>query len=176
MFLHYWLLIILLVVLLGIGIVVYGIRKLSGNLRKFVVLTGSSILGFFISVLLHNVFYGLFILWFGADFWDRTGLGDEPFFFIVAVFICPLAFLVGAIGSTVLAMRRFKTMSWFSDTVKKLRQVPNPYFFLFITGKVLGGVGIGVLLATWLPIWTWWIFIAAAVAISIPSAMMIFKK
>ena len=104
MFLQYW----IPILLLGIGIVVFGAWKLRGKLRKFVILAGASVLGFFISALLHNAIYGLFILWFGIDFWDRIGLGDEPLFFIVAVFICPLGFTVGVIGSTVLAIRRCK--------------------------------------------------------------------
>lgn len=97
-----------LVALLGVGILAFGIWKSSGILRTFVILTGASILGFPISVLLHNAIYGLFILWFGADLWNG---GDEPFFFIMAVFICPLGFIVGAIGSIVLAVTRFKAKS-----------------------------------------------------------------
>jgi len=55
---------------------------------------------------LHNLFYALFIIWFGTDFWERTGLGDEPFFFILALIVCPIAFLVGVIGSTVLFIKK----------------------------------------------------------------------
>lgn len=95
-------------ILLGIGILVFGVWKLHGKLRTFVILTGSSILGFFVSVLLHNVIYGLFIYWFGTDFWERTGLMDEPFFFIIAVFICPLGFIVGAVGSIILGIRKLR--------------------------------------------------------------------
>jgi len=57
---------------------------------------------------LHNLFYGLFIVWFGADFWERTGLVDEPFFFILALIVCPIAFLVGVIGSIVLFIKKKK--------------------------------------------------------------------
>ena len=67
-------------------------------------------------------------------------------------------------------------MSWFNDKVEKFRQVPNPYFALHITSKFLFGVGLGVLLATWLPIWTGWIFIIAALAIAIPSARIVLRK
>ena len=96
----------LLIALLGIGIVAFGIWKLHGKLKKFVILTGASILGFFVSVLLHNAIYGLFIIWFGTAFWDRIGMVDEPFFFIIAIFICPLGFLVGATGSLILVIRK----------------------------------------------------------------------
>ena len=80
-------------------------EKISGMLKKFLILTGASAAGIPISVVLHNAIYGLFIYWFGADFWDRIGLGDEPFFFIIAIIICPLGFLVGAVGSVVLAIK-----------------------------------------------------------------------
>jgi len=93
---------LLLILLLGVGLLIFGIRKLSDKLRAFVILTGSSAVGFFIFVLLHNLVYGLFIHFFGAAFWNG---GDEPFFFILAVIVCPLGFLVGAIGSIVLAIR-----------------------------------------------------------------------
>ena len=67
-------------------------------------------------------------------------------------------------------------MSWYGNKVEKFRQVPNPYFALHITGKFLAGVGLGVLLVSWLPIWTGWIFIIAALVIAIPSARIILSK
>ncbi|MBC8275642.1 MAG: hypothetical protein H8E40_11835 [Chloroflexi bacterium] len=92
---------LLLILLLGVGLLIFGIRKLSGKLRKFVILTGSSAVGFFVFVHLHNLVYGLFIHLFGEDFWNG---GDEPVFFILAL-LCALGFIVGAIGSVVLAIR-----------------------------------------------------------------------
>jgi hypothetical protein len=59
-------------------------------------------------------------------------------------------------------------MGWYSDNIDKLKQLSTPYFVLYVTAKAIGGVGIGVLLAYWLPIWTWWIFIVIAVLIAIP--------
>jgi hypothetical protein len=44
----------------------------------------------------------LFILVFGQDFWSRTGLEDEPFFFTTGIIICPLAYIVGTAGSIIL--------------------------------------------------------------------------
>jgi len=67
-------------------------------------------------------------------------------------------------------------MGWFVEKMEKLRHIPNPYFTLHITGKFLFGVGLGVLLATWLPIWTGWMFILAALLIAIPSARIILGK
>jgi len=71
-------------------------------LKKFLILTGASFVGFFVFVLLHNLVYGLFIHFCGADFWNG---GDEPFFFIMAI-ICLLGFLAGAAGSITLSIKR----------------------------------------------------------------------
>ena len=95
--------------LLGVALIFSTVKeKVGGMLKKFLILTGASAVGIPVSVFLHNAFYGLFIYWFGADFWDRIGLGDEPFFFIMAIFVCPIGFLVGAVGSIVLAIKRSK--------------------------------------------------------------------
>ena len=64
-------------------------------------------------------------------------------------------------------------MGWYSDKTEKFKQVPNPYFSLHLTAKFLGGAGLGVLLATWLPVWTGWVFIIAALLIAIPSARIV---
>jgi len=74
-------------------------------LRTFLLVAGISTGAIIISIVLHNAIYGLFIEWFGADFWVRTGLGDEPVFFIIAVIICPLAIAVGLIGSLVIFIK-----------------------------------------------------------------------
>jgi hypothetical protein len=96
-----------LFLLLGITLLVLTLReKIGGMLKKFFLLTGASAVGVFASILLHGVVYALFILCFGEDFWTRSGLGDEPFFFILATMVCPLAFLVGAIGSIVLFIKK----------------------------------------------------------------------
>ena len=67
-------------------------------------------------------------------------------------------------------------MSCCSDKIAKVQNLPNPYGLLFITAKVLGGVAIGILLANWLPTWTWWIFMIIAFIIAIPVAWKIFSK
>ena len=95
--------------LLGIALIFFTIReKIKGLLKKFLILTGASASGSLVSVFLHNAIYGLFIVLFGADFWERIGLGDEPFFFILALIVCPITFLVGVIGSIVLFIKKKK--------------------------------------------------------------------
>lgn len=86
--------------LLGLVLLILTLKeKVAGRLKKFLLLTGASSTGFFVSVLLHNFIYGLFIYFFGPDFWERIGLGDEPLFFFLAIIVCPIGFLVGAAGS-----------------------------------------------------------------------------
>ena len=89
--------------LLGGALIFFTVKeKVAGMPKKFLLLTGASAVGFLLFILLHNAVYGLFIHFFGAEFWNG---GDEPVFFILAVIVCPLGFLVGATGSIVLAVR-----------------------------------------------------------------------
>ena len=73
-------------------------------LRIFMLVAGISLGAFIISVFLHNAIYGIFIHFFGADFWDKAGLGDEPVFFFIAI-ISAGSFAVGVIGSLVLFIK-----------------------------------------------------------------------
>ena len=62
------------------------------DLRFFLLLTAGSVVLFVVSVLLHNLLYAL--------------LGfEEPFFFLIAVVVCPVVFLVGVIGSIILLIK-----------------------------------------------------------------------
>lgn len=95
--------------LLGVALLVLTLKQgIEGKLRKFLILTGASAAGFFVSVFLHNAIYGLLILCFGPDFWERIGLGDEPFFFFLAIIVCPIGFLIGVVGSLVLFVKKRK--------------------------------------------------------------------
>ena len=93
--------------LLGAALILLAVkRQPPGMPRRFLILTGASAAGIPVSVLLHNVIYGLFIYCFGPDFWDRISLADEPVFFVLALLICPTAFLVGTIGTILLVTKR----------------------------------------------------------------------
>ncbi len=86
---------------LGVALVVLTIkRKVPGLLQKFLLLAGSCAVGLLLFAILHNLVTALLINFFGfgADF-------DELVFFILATTVCPLGFLVGAVGSIVLAIR-----------------------------------------------------------------------
>ena len=93
------------VVGLGITLLILAIRaKVERKLKRFLILTGASATGIFVFAILSNLVYALFILWFGEGFWGAGG--DEAFFFIMATMVCPLAFLVGAIGSIILGVKK----------------------------------------------------------------------
>ena len=84
----------------GCTVVYLGWKRLSGRLRLFVVLTGGSVVGFFLAVMLHNVLWWLLFV----KLLDRPTY-DEPVFFIIAVIVCPLAFIVGVTGIVVTMAR-----------------------------------------------------------------------
>ena len=66
--------------------------EVRGILKVFLLLTGASAVGLPISAFLHNVVSALFNV-------------EEPVFFMMAVFVCPLGFLVGAVGTIVINIK-----------------------------------------------------------------------
>ena len=83
--------------------------KVKGWLKTFLLFMRYSSSGFLVSVVLHYLVYGLFMLLFGKDFWDSIGVPDEPFFFIIAIIVCPIVFLVGTVGSGIMLHRKKST-------------------------------------------------------------------
>ena len=65
---------------------------------------------------------------------------------------------------------------WYDSRIEKFRQLPKYQLILLITVKFLAGVSLGLLLAIWLPIEAWWIFLVVAVVIAIPLYAKIFSK
>ena len=90
-----WVVFFLLGLVLIILIVKKKVEGLQGWLKRFLLLTGISAAGFLVFVILHNAVYGLFGV-------------EESFFFILAVIVCPLVFLVGATGTIVLLFKKRK--------------------------------------------------------------------
>ena len=95
--------------LLGIWLIILTLRSgASKNLRRLLTLTGASGAGISISLILHNLVFELIIMLFGEGFWERVGIKDEPVFFLLALFVLAIAFIVGGAGSIIL-MRRERT-------------------------------------------------------------------
>jgi len=91
--------------ILGIALIILAAKgKFIKIARVFFILTGASALGMGLSMVLHNLVFALLIKLFGESI--LGSMGDEPVFFILATIICPLAILVGSIGSIVLISKK----------------------------------------------------------------------
>jgi len=73
--------------------------KIEGVLRTFLLITGGAGAAIFVSIVLHNIVYGIFVHFFGEGIWGGLG-GDEPVFFILGLIVFPVLYLIGAIGTT----------------------------------------------------------------------------
>ena len=88
--------------LAGLGLAVMVIRaKLTGKVKIFLLACGYAAAGFLLGVVLHNLFYALASMTTSAILSGLLGF-LEGTFFILAVLVCPLALLVGIIGTLVL--------------------------------------------------------------------------
>jgi len=93
--------------LLGIVLVFLTVKgKIEGILKKFLILTGASAAGFFVSVFLHNAFYALALV--VSHIMVLSFLMEilEIVFFFIAIFVCPIGFLIGTVGSIVLFIKK----------------------------------------------------------------------
>ena len=78
------------------------------EMKKFLILTGASLVGFFVFVFLHNAFYGLGIITSDISIVSHFMEVSHVAFFCLAIFICPPSFVVGAVGSIVFAVRKLR--------------------------------------------------------------------
>jgi hypothetical protein len=94
--------------LLGVALIILTVKeKVRGTLKKFfLILTGASAAGFFVSVFLHNAFYGLGIMTSHITVLSRAMEVFHVAFFIMAIIVYPAIFLVGVVGSIVLAIKQ----------------------------------------------------------------------
>lgn len=81
-------------------------KKVKGKRRKFLLLTGASSSGFFIGVLLHNFLYALAEMTKSITLLSRLLEALHAIFFIVAVIVCPIVFLIGIVGSLLLINKK----------------------------------------------------------------------
>jgi hypothetical protein len=85
---------------LGLLLMVYK-AKLSGKVKTFLLACGYAAVGFLVGVVLHNLFYALGTITASAFLGSLLGF-LEGAFFILAVIVCPLALLVGIVGTLIL--------------------------------------------------------------------------
>ena len=92
--------------LLGLALTILVFKaKESGRKNLFFLLTGFSSFGFFIFVFLHNAFYALAEISKNIVALNYLLEALEVIFFITAVIICPIVFLIGSIGAIVLFVK-----------------------------------------------------------------------
>ncbi len=99
---------IILILLGGYLIALTLKQKVEGKLKKFLMLTGVSAAGFFVFAFLHNIFYGLAQITSHITVLSYLMRALEVIFFLIAIFACPIGFLVGVIGSIVLLVKERK--------------------------------------------------------------------
>ena len=73
-------------------------QNYGGLFRVFAIMAGIAPLAMIISIILHNLTCALLTKLSGKEV-------EEPVFFLIAIFGCPAAFLVGVIGSLILAVK-----------------------------------------------------------------------
>ncbi len=93
-------------VLIGLTLV----QKVEGKLKKFLMLTGASAAGFFVFVLLHNIFYGLEQITSHIAILSYLMKAFEVIFFLIAIFACPIGFVIGVIGTIVMFNKKRKML------------------------------------------------------------------
>lgn len=94
--------------LLGMILIILTLKlKIKDKLKVFLLLTGISSAGFLIGVILHNLLYALGIVFEHIVVLKYLMEILHVIFFFIAVPICPIGFLIGAIGSIIL-FRRLK--------------------------------------------------------------------
>lgn len=95
--------------LLGIALIFLTLKqRVAGTLKRFLILTGISATGFFVFVFLHNMFYGLAIIANQIPILSFVMEILHIAFFIIAIFVCPLGFLIGLIGTIIIFIKKRK--------------------------------------------------------------------
>ena len=93
--------------LLGIILIFLALKqKVGKSLKSFLILTGGSATGFFLFVILHNFFYGLGIITSQIPVVSSIMEILHVVFFIIAIFVCPLGFVIGAIGTIAVFIKK----------------------------------------------------------------------
>jgi len=101
------------VILVMLGSVLIGltlVQKVEGKLKKFLMLTGASAAGFFVFAILHNIFYGLEQITGHIAILSYLMKAFEVIFFLIAIFACPIGFLIGVIGTIVMFNKKGKML------------------------------------------------------------------
>ena len=80
--------------------------KTEKKLKVFLILTGASAVGFLVGVILHNFFYGLGMVTGHIIVLKHVTEALHVAFFIIAILVCPIIFLIGAVGSILIFIKK----------------------------------------------------------------------
>lgn len=95
--------------LLGAALIFLTVKsKVKGRHRKLLMLTGISAAGFFVSIVLHNLLYALAIITSHIVILKYLFEFLHAVFFILAVVVCPLGYLIGTAGYITLFAKKRK--------------------------------------------------------------------
>lgn len=93
--------------LLGLVLLILSLReKVEKKLKNFLILTGASAVWLFVFGILHNLFYALGTITKKIFVLSYLIEGLHITFFLIAVLVCPIGFLIGAIGSIVILTKK----------------------------------------------------------------------
>jgi len=95
--------------LLGIALIVSTIKeKVRGKLKIFLLLCGISATSFFACIILHNAFYAFSTVTEHIKILYYLFEILHVIFFLLAIPVCPIVFIVGLIGSAILLIKQKK--------------------------------------------------------------------
>jgi hypothetical protein len=80
--------------------------NLKGKLALFFIMVGTSSIGVLLFSILHNIFYAFAVVFSDITFMKIIFDFLHIMSFIIAVIICPVAFVVGAVGSLFLFKKK----------------------------------------------------------------------
>lgn len=93
----------ILMFVLGIALIILAVKqKLEKKLKRYLLLTGASAVGLFAGTILHNFFYALEVVTKDLSLLSKLMGIISAAFFIISLFIAPIGFLIGAIGTAML--------------------------------------------------------------------------
>ncbi|MGD9129238.1 MAG: hypothetical protein PVJ09_02010 [Candidatus Woesebacteria bacterium] len=83
-------------------------KRVKGKLRRFLILTSIAAIGFLLSIILHNFFYAATMMTSKIPVLPFLFEILHAIFFFLAIPLCPLVFLVGAMGTALQFMKKKK--------------------------------------------------------------------
>lgn len=93
--------------LLGAALLFFTVKqKVKGALRKYLLLTGASSAGFFVFIILHNLFYAFAVISENITILKYILEFLHAGFFLIAVIVCPIGILIGMIGTIILYIKK----------------------------------------------------------------------